>query len=663
MKQISNKQIIPIVIIIGVIIIGMFATNTFSIGGGFSTLSLTQGTKYVSSDTFFDGQPTYTLAVIADGSAGSLRGTFSPSQVADFTVGVQPQKGFAIAVDINNQTCKYTLGSKIGEAWTYEDFQYPCNTGGGSYCTFHHGTKQGDLYYIDSTPHYDTQVKVSLTPDGSSPISVQLSPSLTSAEVAGVMKVSTVGSLQGTQGCPVPSSDTILYRPIGGAAMYPKPSYMISDLMKVQPVPAGFIGEQLYTPTGTTTSEANSIYNKLIDASKPQASSYCDNAVWLDTSTMYVCTPASPIALPMLKMVVKASELGVVIPSGIPKIISISSPTIEAGTTSKYDIQIQNIGTETDAFDIAIVGKTAISLSATRINLAAGQTQTIQARVQGSGIIGNYNVTATSVNDAKKTDSLAFKVKIDPFCDKTPETGKDKVSTEFGCMYVCSNQHTYDIKESDCIPFGNFETQGKYASLSETGVDKYGHPIYTNLVGLDSQLHCTGIGQYTNLIGYMDSIFKPRIFQYTLQSDFDITKIFIPQQRENLVWLPAPICNYVGVYGYTYKNGVAVPIDDQIYVYGSSPISSVLTPSTQFVPCKANEYFDATSNSCKIFIGNETTTTPITCGSGYYLSGAICIKYTQSESSAPQYDPMIVFAIGALIIGSYIIGKGAKIIK
>jgi hypothetical protein len=538
---------------------------------GFTTLSLTQGTSYVSSDPFFN-EPAYTLAVVADGSSAGARGTFTPDLVGEFTGNNRPSGPFGIEIQFQNQTCRYTLQSNPLPVYSFSTFQYPCTTSGGAYCTFTRASKSGDIYVIDSVPQYDTQITVTLNTTTNT-YSTSLSTANRSGEVAGVMRASYIGALQGTQGCPVPSTTTVLYRPVNTNQLQPKSSSYLSQLTLISNlVSGGYIDGPLYSPGGGyTAGAANDIANQFF-GSTGQASAYCPDPVFSGTATTYSCKPVSPVALPLLRLVVKASSLGVTSPSGIPKIISLSSPTAQAGNTTTFTVRIRNDGTEQDSFDLSVAGKAKVNLQAARISLAAGQQQDVPVLIQGAGIIGNYTLTAASVNSPNNKDSISFRLEVEPFCDRPAEPGKTKVATEYGCAWIC--QGGTDLRERTCQPFGTFEPKGKAYNRTGDPTSTLPSGSYYALNGsfaepggdlkdYSGEYHCTGIAQYTTLNGYMDSVLS------------GTRAPFVAQQAPNAYFVGAPICNYWAAYGYKWNGQQAIWQDEvEFYdVFGNAPVA------------------------------------------------------------------------------------------
>jgi hypothetical protein len=176
---------------------------------------------------------------------------------------------------------------------------------------------------------------------------------------------------------------------------------------------------------------------------------------------------------------------------------------------------------------------------------------------------------ATSVNTPANTVSQSARLLFDPFCDRQGTPGQTKVSTEYGCRFVCLNQ-TGDVRESSCASFGTFEPSGIPYNRTTPTIGGFTDVDYSG------EYHCTGIGAYAPLNNYMDGIFGQSI------------QPFIPQQTQNTYFLPAPICRYVAAYGYHLMSGQLVQVTaNEAYAYGSSPqqgTSSGSTPAPQPVP-------------------------------------------------------------------------------
>jgi hypothetical protein len=562
-----NKNLLILgAIAVAVLLLGTGFKLPGASAGGFSTLSLTQGTAYFSDDPFFSS-PTYTLAVAADGSGGSLRGSFTPLDVAQYTNGNAPAGVFDIEINNNNESCVYTLKNNTIPVYSYGWTNACCNPGNwiysvcssaGTYCDgYNHcctagisQTKVGDIYLIDSVAHYDTKLQVSLI-NGADTYSTVLTPTNKNGEVAGIMRAQIVGNLQGDQSCPVPSTDTVLYRPVGTSSLQPKSAYYLSTILQ----------QNTQYPSANPGFASYNSYITQFTGSNPVQSSYCDQVTYSGVETQYRCKPVSAVAIPLIKMYVKASVLGVVVPSGAPKIVSVTVPTADAADTTRYLVTLRNNGGSQDSFDISLTGKRQVNIVASRVSIAAGQEVVVPVYVQGSGIIGNYTFTATSVNNPTAKDTYTVRILINPFCDRVPEAGKIKFNTEYGCYWLCDNKYDVDQREKTCQVFGTFELskipyqaeyQGvKYQNIIVDGVLKENQPVNATLTQeFANEYHCTDIGKYATLNGYMGRVITNGA-------------VFAPASKPNQYWLPAPVCNYAAEYGYKIVNGVAVETEGE----------------------------------------------------------------------------------------------------
>jgi hypothetical protein len=258
------------------------------------------------------------------------------------------------------------------------------------------------------------------------------------------------------------------------------------------------------------------------------------------------------VAIPLLKLYVKASVLGVVVPSSQPKIVSVSTPTIEAAKTTKFTITLKNAGTETDSYDLAIIGAKQVNLQSTRVSLAAGEEQVVPVFIQAAGIIGNYTITATSVNNPTLKDTYSFRLLAEPFCDKQPEAGKIRVATEYGCYYICPNPLDSDQREATCQIFGTFEQSGKPYNRSYAENNN-------NTKSYANEYHCIAVGKYISLNDYMDDVSTGQ------------RQIFTANSKPNAFWLPAPVCNYVAAYGWHWDGSAADYVESEDYDYSKVP--------------------------------------------------------------------------------------------
>lgn len=554
---------------------------------GQSTLSLVQGTAYDSSDPFFSS-PAYSLVVVADGSSKSNFGTFTPNDVAAFTGDKKPEGNFEILINIENESCTYAINTAdavdvigwesgvCGFGCTIcqdvESTSVFCNQGAGGALWI--GRKAGTLYRIDSVANYESNININLETQNDS-FDISLSPTKKQNEIEGVLRANFVGSLLGTQSCPVPSADTVLFRPANSNELRP----------------IGIQHLNLYAQFNrniefSEVDETNRVVTNMVNAGEPTSSQFCEKSTTFSTEALYKCEPSSSVALPVIKMVVKASVLGEKIPIGMPKIISVEEKTFEPAAVQEIIVRVENTGAETDSFDITISGKTQVSVQATRVILNPREQQDVEVKIEGSGLIGTFNATATSVNAPLNKDNFEFRLMFDPFCDKPAEPGKIKVSTEFGCFYVCPNQHQTDIREKTCQQFGTFETRSTYLTKIQNGTNPDGTPIfiivkatrgaYSRLeeIGINpdgtskfrdidyhNELHCTGQETYTSLNNYMNAVSTDKLTP------------FMPQSIEDSVWLSAPFCKYVGAYGFSFESGQANLVEELIFDFSIIPES------------------------------------------------------------------------------------------
>lgn len=566
--NVNKKHIgIGIVIIAAVMLfVFVFKPVSFSSLIGFSTLSLTQGTNYISSDQFYNG-PSYSLVLAVDGSSGSAIGTITPDMVAEFTGNQKPSGPFDIKVEMLNQSCVNTMLNNSQLVYSYDIIQYSVSPGSdgpsggcGAYGAYQLGqpttsgsvygiTKyytcakrkiDGELFVLDTATHYDSKIKVTLiTQNGSNEI--YLGSVNQNAEIPNVLRANIIGALQGSQSCPTPAVDTIIYRPYGSTDLQLKNKAFYSSIYAESQSQASSIEQ---------ANQFNNDLNSLKNSNAP-SSSYCDLVNANPITTQYKCTPISPVAIPIIKLIVKASELGIVVPTGMPKIESYEVPTFTAANTGFINVKVKNIANQADSFDVSIAGKNQVNIQSTRIALGANEETIAKVPIQGSGIIGNYTILVVSVNNPNNQDSMQIKLMINPFCDKQPETGKVLVSTEVGCYYLCANELQTDIREKTCQPFGTFEQNGAYITweTSTTSLNQSNH-INHDYAG---ETHCLDIGKYTSMNNYMDAVASGKI------------QAFLPKSIENTYWLPSPICKYVGAYGFTYNDGIITEVTDQIY--------------------------------------------------------------------------------------------------
>jgi len=114
----------------------------------------------------------------------------------------------------------------------------------------------------------------------------------------------------------------------------------------------------------------------------------------------YECQTDNPVVLPLLKLTIKSSEVGIIVPDGKPEILGISTKLgreTQANYTEKIQLNpsqltklyvgIKNVGSEDDSFDVSIDCPFPLSQQSDRLSILSGKIGTSELVVSGDGLI------------------------------------------------------------------------------------------------------------------------------------------------------------------------------------------------------------------------------------------------------------------------------------
>ncbi len=605
---------------------------------GFDTISL-QRASIISSDEFFH-EPVYQMSLVVTGSGGYAKANITPSMVKEFGI-AEPERPVYITINMSKSICTYKLLPTNVNISTLSVNTYSCKyvstCASSTTCYSAKTTQIGTAYYIDSATIFDYAIDVGL--DGQK---ATLTPSVPAAQIGDVARVKMLGSLVGTTACPIPATDAMVFRYANTSNMILVDKNRVNDVLNAYSTTVSLFNSQCKLPICCTCLATKgdttllTAYNTKVSqmlASPPAISQYCTNFTTNGTTTSIACTPPNSPIFPELLMYVKASYVGQVVPAGMPKVISVSSPQTEATNLAYVDVLIKNEGTEADSFDVSLACSRQITTQATRININAGETKTARVSFSGSGMILNCNATAASVNSPTRTSTLATIVQLLPFCDKAqPSLAHVKINTEYGCFWVCPNRYSKDVDERTCAEITDY---------NRVFVDYYdinAQPVYSRKDFAGN--HCLMESKYAKTNQYMDAVFEAK------------TSIFIPTRQTDKEFLPSPYCSYVKNYGV----GVG---EDFIYDYSVNPIEgseqNISGLNQTFTICPTGYTFNSTSNSC--YKVGETT---ITCASGYTLNTNTGICEKQGALLADNSLLLVGFVIGVIVILGFLVMRKKK---
>ena len=530
---------------------------------GINVMDISKG-EYTSTDPFFNNE-TYKITLSPASNSQSLSGYYSPDIIAQLT-GKRPEQGFTLDVTLVNETIDYHLSNTsylvqnlvVACSQDYLDTMGFCvqrtycgynpTWGDNSYildckqskipianykcyqsCASGYTTK-GVTNLIDPTPFLNYNVEVKVTLDDGTVYKTYITPNNQSGAIADFVRIQSNGGLQGIQYPATMSSQIVSYLPAGTSTIQIKDysTFMALNNFKNTLV------------DGATRVNSQTTYNAYLSAflsSTGQMGQYCsqmsvENASTV-TSTKVKCVPSQPPLLPILTIYLNSAKtLKVHVPMGMPDILSASVTKVLAADKSEVSIQVKNTG-ETDTFELSLKCPTDVTAYSTKLEIPAGTTTTGLIDYQGAGIIQNCSVTAKSVNNPANQDATTVKLSIYPICSRTaPNNAAVMVFTERGCAFICPNYGTEDVFDSSCGKITNYDRCGDSNCSYEN--------TYTGF-------HCTGIGKYTPMDNYMDSVkggaapFIPEVQPH---------KYFVASVDNVMV------CQYMNEYG--YKDGVSL---------------------------------------------------------------------------------------------------------
>lgn len=591
-------------------LVGVFSMQSIS-GLGASILSV-QNVTVVSNDPELNGQALHIVAA-ADGSGNGGVITFTPQQALGYGISMQEpviisaeqsceyrlKNASAILVEViestGNPTWNWDSGncqcvfSSTGcsgriakNGWstcgTYQDLSSCTYTNAKGICAYVGLISQGSVYEVEPVEFFKLRVNISL---GDTKYSVVLSPDQKSA-INGILRAYHSFSGVGYQTCAHYGSELVAYVPKNSSAMYlkSKDGYYnaLSELSAVN---------GSYSALYLGRARLNTITESFIN-SQPFLSQYCPITAKNTYAASFECTPESPAVIPVLDIYVKGGQ-GFVFEQlvGKPMIINVSTTQADAAQKFYVDVAVLNSAQVPAAFDASV--KTAQCPSSVRESFNAGEQKVIKVPCQGAGIVSSVQVTVNDINNPSNSDSETIRLDVLPICSRIPFNPKQvAANTEYGCFYLCPNQHQNDTNPYTCEILSNYD---RCTQRNESGacMEKKSYEGY----------HCLGIGKYASTNSYMDLVFRGKI------------PAFVPEIKSHQIFLQPPYCAYVDEYG--YENGMPV---DLLFNYERMPTGGEYqTYTTEIIEIVENRTI--TEN---IILNQTTQETPPDLAQGSGLS-------------------------------------------
>jgi hypothetical protein len=414
------------ILLIAFIFFSQLGSKTLSIGG-FSTLSLGQQT-FTSNDPTIGGQA-WLLTVSQNGAGQSAYGTFTAEDnngdtSNQFKITTSLDENYATYL-INNQNVyinhvSYTtttynpLGSLGGcnpDVWTNV---YKPTWSITAYC--YKFTNDG-VYGTVGSANVNFKSTILVEGKGGSDSCVISNNAQTSCTSnSGKFYVSWAGNLVSGQALPQPTDQDIIavYNTKKGGWITSKGQYLNSW----NTAKNSLISCINSIKSTSCFDNINNLENTLISGS-PFTTSGGISAIGQGTQTngQLVMNLPTQVQFPVLTMKIKASFIGINIPVGKPKIVSVSSSKFQTGSSGIIITQVSNEGTGTGNFDVFATCTNGFSQVGTSLRISGlevGSSQTvyipITSNVASGDIQGSCTVTAKDVNNPNNLDSKSVSV-------------------------------------------------------------------------------------------------------------------------------------------------------------------------------------------------------------------------------------------------------------
>jgi hypothetical protein len=426
MPSAKRNMAVIIVAVIGILLLSQ-QSNLFSIGG--TVLSLSQ-TNFVSNDPTIGGQA-WLLTMSVNGQGQYAEGYFN-SITADGKTSKYP---LTVKVSNDAQTCTYPINTGSQKIYTAEyktaDYQavlddaqawarcgqlfgtndlFLAQKFQGSLiigCTYRHPVAQAGTI---GTATLNFAATISSTVNGVMSSATLTNQNQRSAWVGNNVYASWSGNLGSGETCPSASGQGI-------AAIYQNGWNSVDSAKVTQFVALDANLKTCMAAVGNKQGECidpyNAVANAALYSSKRLTSDGGTTAsAGGSLSSGQVTLPLSRmLAYPVITMRIKADYLGVVIPVGIPKINSVSSPAFYSGTTGTISATISNIGDGDGSFAYSAVCSSPFQATGTSqsISVSKGQSQTvfIPITVSATGsqdTSGTCTVNVYDLNNANNKD-------------------------------------------------------------------------------------------------------------------------------------------------------------------------------------------------------------------------------------------------------------------
>ncbi|MDP2684920.1 MAG: hypothetical protein Q8P20_07855 [bacterium] len=346
------------------------------------------------------------------------RGAFGPTGTQDATIGATPDIG-DVCNDLIDLQAERQFNQDASE-WCYSSLPESCC---GSYADTLHWRvihlAQYPLYQgfrIDDSSFYDFSVNFTITTADGNKYSTTINPNEKTKFLEDIARIKYVGSLVGSQSCPAPYTNTAIVKDLRNEKFKEadKNNY---DGSKDNVFELVNLDNNLYEHSGTDPGQGFADITSRISSNNARVTDIFNQEdfredCWISKDGIqYKCETQNDVIYPEFQLLIRADALGVILPSGIPKIQSINVPKSYEGDINKLEFTIKNEADEDDTFNVYAICETVdIDISSKKIPTEAQKTS--DGVLEVNGPIGEFTCTlfAESVNNPYNKDAKEFKI-------------------------------------------------------------------------------------------------------------------------------------------------------------------------------------------------------------------------------------------------------------
>lgn len=477
MKKQNRNFLLGIILVVIILFLAMTGFKSPLSTAGFSALSL-GSVNFNSNDATVGGQA-WLLTVSQNGAGQYATGTFKLSD------GQTTSDSFTLklSLDQNYATYKiYSQGTYIKSVdWikaTYNPFSSTggCNSAvwsnwfhpssvsllGDVYC---YNFKNVGVYGTIGSANINFQSRINVDGSGGADSCTITNVGTTACySNNGKVQASWTGSLVSGQSPPQPTDQNIIAAYDTSTGGWKTASGTAYDNYK---------GYSLLNCLSTQNDKSNCFnnYNTLssnIMRGYPFISSGGDTATTSGSQTNGQVTLNLPkqVQFPVITMRIKADLIGINIPVGKPKIISLTSSDFQTGQTGIINALVQNVGNAQGSFDVSASCSSGFSQygNSIRVSLQPGETQNVYLPISSNTVGDLQGTCSVKVNDVNNpTVSVMSSVGVSSSAIVICQEGDSRISGNqiqqcqsnvWKTIKTCSQGYVAQYKGGipDCIP-------------------------------------------------------------------------------------------------------------------------------------------------------------------------------------------------------------------